>query len=470
MGRHWLTGIDRRGRSWQPTRRISSLSRCDRPVRPAFRCVRTARALLQRPMSGFPQASPLGAATLGRDRPIDTRRKADDVARFGIGRKPIQGLMAASVLAMGLSGCAFGGTPAAAGSSHGSRGAAGPRGSVGPRGPRGPAGPPGPIGLTGARGATGPMGPTGARGPAGPMGLRGATGARGLMGPMGPTGPTGASGPAGPSGPTGPQGPAGTNGTTVLSGTMTPSSSLGAVGDFYLDTATVTLYGPKTSTGWPASGTSLVGPQGPAGPGAQVFSAPGIYPYTVPTGVSEIEVEIWGGGGGGGGSGSSETSGAGGGGAGGFLKILVPVSAGVTTCGVTVGYGGLGGLIPPGPVLGSTGAPGGPSSIACGTASASASGGGGGSRSTGGSGGTDSATAGTVLVAPSGGAGGVANGSEGGSGGGYYYDTVGGAGGTSTSVTGSGGPFVGAGGGGGGAEAAGGQGAQGLVIVIPFSP
>jgi hypothetical protein len=197
------------------------------------------------------------------------------VARFGIGRKPIQGLMAASVLAVGLSGCAFGGTPAAAGSSHGTRGAAGPRGPVGPRGPQGPAGASGapgsngPIGLTGARGATGPMGPPGPRGPAGPMGTRGATGARGLMGPMGPAGPTGATGPAGAIGPTGPQGPAGTNGTngtTILSGTTTPSSSLGAVGDFYLDTAAAKLYGPKTSSGWPATGVSLVGPQGPAGP------------------------------------------------------------------------------------------------------------------------------------------------------------------------------------------------------------
>jgi hypothetical protein len=51
-----------------------------------------------------------------------------------------------------------------------------------------------------------------------------------------------------------------------LSGTTTPASTVGVVGDFYLDTSSPeTLYGPKTSTGWPSTGTSLVGPQGPAG-------------------------------------------------------------------------------------------------------------------------------------------------------------------------------------------------------------
>jgi hypothetical protein len=64
----------------------------------------------------------------------------------------------------------------------------------------------------------------------------------------------------------GPQGPAGTNGQTILNGTTaSPPSTLGTVGDFYLDTATEVLYGPKTSSGWPSSGTSLIGPQGPSG-------------------------------------------------------------------------------------------------------------------------------------------------------------------------------------------------------------
>lgn len=68
-------------------------------------------------------------------------------------------------------------------------------------------------------------------------------------------------------GPAGAMGAPGANGNTVLNGSGAPASSLGAVGDFYIDTAAHVLYGPKTSTGWPASGTSLVGPAGAPGAG-----------------------------------------------------------------------------------------------------------------------------------------------------------------------------------------------------------
>lgn len=60
-------------------------------------------------------------------------------------------------------------------------------------------------------------------------------------------------------------GAAGTNGTAVLNGTVDPNTTppSGAVdGDFYIDTATSTLYGPATGSApfaW-GSGTSLVGP------------------------------------------------------------------------------------------------------------------------------------------------------------------------------------------------------------------
>lgn len=66
---------------------------------------------------------------------------------------------------------------------------------------------------------------------------------------------------------TGPQGLPGTNGTngnTILNGTGAPAAGVGNNGDFYLDTATDTLYGPKTGGAWPATGTSLVGPTGVA--------------------------------------------------------------------------------------------------------------------------------------------------------------------------------------------------------------
>ena len=79
------------------------------------------------------------------------------------------------------------------------------------------------------------------------------------------TGATGALGPIGPVGATGATGATGTAGATVLSGSGTPTAGLGAIGDFYLDTSTNTLYGPKTAGGWPATGVSLVGPAGATG-------------------------------------------------------------------------------------------------------------------------------------------------------------------------------------------------------------
>jgi hypothetical protein len=65
---------------------------------------------------------------------------------------------------------------------------------------------------------------------------------------------------------TGPQGPAG---NTILSGTGAPASTIGLVGNFYLETSNHKLYGPATRTCSPlpcrtvwGSGTSLVGPGG----------------------------------------------------------------------------------------------------------------------------------------------------------------------------------------------------------------
>lgn len=70
----------------------------------------------------------------------------------------------------------------------------------------------------------------------------------------------------------------GTVGNTILSGVVNPTSpSLGQVGDFYINTATNTLFGPKTATSpyWPATGVSLVGSAGSAGAtGAQGPAGP----------------------------------------------------------------------------------------------------------------------------------------------------------------------------------------------------
>jgi hypothetical protein len=51
---------------------------------------------------------------------------------------------------------------------------------------------------------------------------------------------------AGSAGSTGPTGPTGARGTQIYSGVGPPSTSFGSPGDFYIDTATGILYGPKT--------------------------------------------------------------------------------------------------------------------------------------------------------------------------------------------------------------------------------
>lgn len=59
----------------------------------------------------------------------------------------------------------------------------------------------------------------------------------------------------------------GLDGKTIRYGTGAPLNTVGVDGDFYINTAyPPMIYGPKASGTWP-SGTSLVGPQGPAGLG-----------------------------------------------------------------------------------------------------------------------------------------------------------------------------------------------------------
>ena len=112
----------------------------------------------------------------------------------------------------------------------------------------------GPIGATGPTGATGATGATGSAGPTGSTGLTGATGSAGS------TGATGATGSAGSNGTSGSNGTNGVDGKTVLNGTTVPSNSLGANGDFYLNTNTYMMYGPKVAGIWPIPGTQLTNP------------------------------------------------------------------------------------------------------------------------------------------------------------------------------------------------------------------
>jgi integrin beta 8 len=79
---------------------------------------------------------------------------------------------------------------------------------------------------------------------------------------VGATGAAGADGEDGAPGAAGLDGDDGADGKTILYGAVAPTTE-GVDGDFYIDTVTHTLYGPKATT-WPA-GTSLVGPAGADG-------------------------------------------------------------------------------------------------------------------------------------------------------------------------------------------------------------
>lgn len=113
----------------------------------------------------------------------------------------------------------------------------------------------GATGATGARGATGERGITGA---SGPKGEKGDTGAKGATGARGATGATGAKGDAG---------------SQFLSGATAPATGTGKPGDFYFNTATGQLYGPKNTNNTWAAGISLKGPKGDKGDKGDTGSA-----------------------------------------------------------------------------------------------------------------------------------------------------------------------------------------------------
>lgn len=56
----------------------------------------------------------------------------------------------------------------------------------------------------------------------------------------------------------------GKDGKTILNGTTVPNMSQGTEGDFYIDTKTSNIYGPKTASGW-GTAVSLKGPKGDKG-------------------------------------------------------------------------------------------------------------------------------------------------------------------------------------------------------------
>jgi hypothetical protein len=104
-------------------------------------------------------------------------------------------------------------------------------------------------------------GTAGTQGPAGPQGPVGPTGPAGSQGATGIPGPAGAPGPQGPVGLTGPAGAQSGSGKTVLNGAINPATNIGVDGDFFLNTTSHEIFGPKTGSGW-GTGTSLRGLSG----------------------------------------------------------------------------------------------------------------------------------------------------------------------------------------------------------------
>ena len=149
----------------------------------------------------------------------------------------------------------------------------------------------------------------------------------------------GTPGQQGPTGPVGPQGLTGNNGLSAYQI---------ALSNGFVGTETQWLNSLQGATGQvgpqgPVGATGPQGPQGPSGSGGfstmQVYSTPGSYSFTIPTGINKIMIEVWGGGGGGGNSSvnvtGSMTSGAGGG----YGKEIFSVTPGASYT-VIVGAGG----------------------------------------------------------------------------------------------------------------------------------
>ena len=343
----------------------------------------------------------------------------------------------------------------------------------------------------------GPGGPPGRRGPQGPRGRAGANGNTILHGSSLPTTGLGANGdfyldtateslygpktagswPTSGTSLVGPEGLQGNPGNTILSGSSLPTAGLGANGDFYLDTATESLYGPKAAGSWPTSGTSLVGPQGlqgntgPTGPGAQLFNTSGT--YGPPSGVIEIEVKVWGAGGGGGSGIDGGVPGSGGGG-GAFVTVLLPVNSSACPSGVKIKVGAGGNGATPAVFDGTSGST---TQVSCGSlASVTLSGGGGGAGPAGGVGGTASFAGDANPITYAQGYAGTApsSSSASGNGGNDGAGFNGGAGSGNLGIPGLNGGTGGGGGGGGGGgfgilPAPGGNGGNGLVIVVPLT-
>src|SRR6056297_2978946 len=87
----------------------------------------------------------------------------------------------------------------------------------------------------------------------------------------------GITGSEGPEGPRGPIGPAGEDGSMLYAGEGPPTSDIGDIGDYYLNTNTGEYHGPKSEEGWGEPIIVLMGNDGEDG--NQIHSgngAPGV--------------------------------------------------------------------------------------------------------------------------------------------------------------------------------------------------
>jgi len=81
------------------------------------------------------------------------------------------------------------------------------------------------------------------------------------QGEKGQEGRPGRDGQPGQPGTNGRDGQPGQDGSKILAGDRAPQATDGAVGDYFIDKAAKIFYGPKTTSGWPSTGISLVANQ-----------------------------------------------------------------------------------------------------------------------------------------------------------------------------------------------------------------
>ncbi|WP_454985063.1 leucine-rich repeat protein [Capnocytophaga gingivalis] len=129
------------------------------------------------------------------------------------------------------------------------------------RGAQGPQGNPGTNGQNGQPGRDGQNGHTPHIGKNGNWWVGDQDTGKPARGAQGPQGSQGNPGQQGAQGNPGRDGQPGADGSKILAGNGTPQATDGNIGDYFIDKAAKIFYGPKTASGWPTTGISLVANQ-----------------------------------------------------------------------------------------------------------------------------------------------------------------------------------------------------------------